>query len=732
MVDKKVLVDDTSPPNTFQGAAAQENKLVVSLTSDRGLGGISASLLTYSRAMKKAGIRHIVAVPRATPVFNELAAMDNVEVIALPSAKLRAHALTRYHFASKLRRYMTDADAIFIHNAKSARMPSVFRGKTYVINHNGKTKRLNHAPNIIFLNESARKNFLEAFPTLTTHHLVMGHGFDVAEEIERESSDRKTVQIVSAGRLMEKKGYRDLIESARLLQAQNVNCHISIYGEGPDETLLRSRIAEYELTNITLNGWTNNLRDAFAKADIFCSPSHGESFSLVIGEALEAGLAIASTRTNGAREYFSYADEDKPVGLLSDIHDVEGMATILKELASNVALRQSMEKNARTLLLDNFSLDILGEKFSRLCQETKARPRIFMATQTFPPRVGGMENVMKALAEKLSFNGFNVTVLPNRSYRPLASFNVLNLRLVKPLRILVKRLTLKYLAQDEDTIICDSWKSVNVVTRQFNGRLIILAHGQEFLKGKKRMSRIQTALNRSFRVIASSEYTAALIRENYDINPTKIRVIPPTYMVEQDDATEPRPSSTTVKMISVCRLNPRKGLLQTLKALGTEALRDKDWHWTIIGSGPEALTLKSAAKELNLNEKISFLHNVNDTERDMHLRTSDLFVMPSYQIDDSVEGFGISYIEAARFGLPAIAGTSGGTMEAVKDGETGWCVDAMDGSALVQTLLGALSENSEILKRSKAAKQRFLSEFEADTVFDRFLQETELRTKASD
>ena len=732
MKNKKNTVDDTQPSDTFQGTAEQENKLIVSFTSDRGLGGISASLLTYSRAMKKAGIRHIVAVPRATPVFDELAAMDNVEVIALPSAKLRAHALTRYRFSSKLRRYMTDADAIFIHNAKHARMPSAFRGKTYVINHNGKTKLLNYAPNIIFLNQSARQNFLEDFPTLTTHHLVMGHGFDVAEEIERESSDGKTVQIVSAGRLMEKKGYRDLIESARLLQAQNVDCHISIYGEGPDEALLKSRIAEYGLRNITLNGWTSNLRDAFAKADIFCSPSHGESFSLVIGEALEAGLAIASTRTDGAREFFSYTDEDKPVGRLSDIRDIEGMAIILKELVGNVALRRSMEKNARALLLNNFSLDILGEKFSRLCQETKARPRIFMATQTFPPRIGGMENVMKALAEKLSFNGFNVTVLPNRSYRALASFNVLNLRLAKPLRILVKRLILKYWVQNDDIIICDSWKSVNVVTRQFNGRLIILAHGQEFLKGKKHIRRIQKALNRSFRVIANSQYTAALIRESYDIDPTKIKVIPPTYMVEQADPMASRPHSATVKMISVCRLDPRKGLLQTLKALGTQALRDKDWHWTIIGNGSEALTLKSAAKELNLNGKINFLHNVNDTEKIVHLSASDLFVMPSYQIDDSVEGFGISYIEAARFGLPAIAGTSGGTMEAVEDGKTGWCVDARNGSALVQTLSDALSDNGEIMRRSKTAKQRFLSEFEADTVFDRFLQETELRAKASD
>ena len=158
-----------------------------------------------------------------------------------------------------------------------------------------------------------------------------------------------------------------------------------------------------------------------------------------------------------------------------------------------------------------------------------------MATQTFPPRIGGMENVMKALAEKLSYSGFDVTVLPNRRYGVPSSFHVINLRLIKPLRIIAKRLILRRLLNKEDLVICDSWKSVNVISRKFNGRLIIMAHGQEFLKGDRRRASIQTALDRSYRVIASSQFTAGLIREQFDINPDKIVTIPPTYMIEKTE-----------------------------------------------------------------------------------------------------------------------------------------------------------------------------------------------------
>lgn len=341
---------------------------ILSITSDRGLGGISASLLTYSRAMAIANIRHIVVIPQETPVYEELAKLKNVEIIPISSSALRAHSASYYFFSRALRKEMTNSDRIFIHNAKHSNVPQRFRDKTYVINHTGKTKLLDKASNIIFLNKTARDAFLKAFPKLKTPHLVVGHGFQVSDEIIREPDCGKPVNIISAGRLLEKKGFRELIDTARILQSEKVNCKICVYGEGPDETLLKQKIADYELNNIQIKPWTNNLREAMSDASIFCTPSHGESFPLVIGEALEAGLAIATTNTNGAKEYFSYAEKEKPFGLMANIKDPKAMASILKEIVQDQELRQRMNENARTFLLENFSLEILADKFLRICE----------------------------------------------------------------------------------------------------------------------------------------------------------------------------------------------------------------------------------------------------------------------------------------------------------------------------------------------------------------------------
>ena len=346
------------------------SKLILSITSDRALGGINNSLKTYSKAMALADIGHVIIITKSAPALDELGQMDNVKLILLPALIMRFHILTRFLLHRKIRRLMAHADAIFLHNGKHAGQINQHADKTYVINHNGKARRLDRASNIIFLNHAAKQNFHETFNGLSTPCHVIGHGFDVGDEIVRPQQPPETVKIISAGRLMEKKGYRDLVETARILADKNTPCHITIFGEGPDEAYLKQKIADYQLHNIGIQPWTKTLRAEYAKADIFCAPSHGESFPLVIGEALETGLAIAATRTNGGLEYFNhYASEAHPIGRLSDIGSAEQMADVLDELVRNHELRRQMSTNARTLLTTRLSLRVLGEKFTALCDK---------------------------------------------------------------------------------------------------------------------------------------------------------------------------------------------------------------------------------------------------------------------------------------------------------------------------------------------------------------------------
>ena len=66
---------------------------------------------------------------------------------------------------------------------------------------------------------------------------------------------------------------------------------------------------------------------------------------------------------------------------------------------------------------------------------------------------------------------------------------------------------------------------------------------------------------------------------------------------------------------------------------------------------------------------------ISEDSKDLFFRTSDLFIMPSYQEGVSLEGYGITYSEAASYSVPSISGVDGGVKDAVINNYTGWCIN---------------------------------------------------------
>lgn len=91
---------------------------------------------------------------------------------------------------------------------------------------------------------------------------------------------------------------------------------------------------------------------------------------------------------------------------------------------------------------------------------------------------------------------------------------------------------------------------------------------------------------------------------------------------------------------------------------------------------------------------------VPDEELPDLYRKTHIFVMPTREEQEaaSVEGFGIVYLEASASGLPVVAGHSGGAVEAVRHGETGFLVPPDDVGALSETL-HRLLDDAELRRR---------------------------------
>ena len=75
-----------------------------------------------------------------------------------------------------------------------------------------------------------------------------------------------------------------------------------------------------------------------------------------------------------------------------------------------------------------------------------------------------------------------------------------------------------------------------------------------------------------------------------------------------------------------------------------------------VGFGKEESNLLKLSKELDIEKNVIFLKDINFNLKTSLIGESNLFLMPSRIEKKSVVGFGLSFIEAASYGIGSIGG----------------------------------------------------------------------------
>jgi phosphatidyl-myo-inositol dimannoside synthase len=130
-------------------------------------------------------------------------------------------------------------------------------------------------------------------------------------------------------------------------------------------------------------------------------------------------------------------------------------------------------------------------------------------------------------------------------------------------------------------------------------------------------------------------------------------------------------------VVCVSRLVPRKGQDALIRALPAVRGAVPGTALLCVGGGPDAPRLLRLAAEHGVADDVVLTGSVPWAELPAHYDAGDVFAMPcrSRRAGLEVEGLGIVYLEASATGLPVVAGRSGGAPDAVLDGETGHVVD---------------------------------------------------------
>ena len=344
---------------------------------------------------------------------------------------------------------------------------------------------------------------------------------------------------------------------------------------------------------------------------------------------------------------------------------------------------------------------------------------IVITTRSYPPELGGMQSLMGGLAIHLN-QLHPIKVLANsyagdENYDKKNSFETHRMGGLKILKKYRKFNLLKEVIKNNSVkaIIADHWKSIELITDNISSQIPILCliHGKEINHsiGSLINKRSINSLAKTKYIIANSEFTKSLATEK-GCNPMKIHVInpginePQNVSSEADHQANKIYGNSDVKIITVSRFDKRKGIDFSLLALKNIQAIYPNFKYVIVGNGDEEENLKKTTKNLNLENNVIFLKNISFDLKNALLKNSNFFLMPARIEGSSVEGFGISYIEAASYGIPSIAGKDGGAPDAVQHNKTGLLCNGYDHSEIYEALKNII-QNKKYLELGKNAKE---------------------------
>ncbi len=332
-----------------------------------------------------------------------------------------------------------------------------------------------------------------------------------------------------------------------------------------------------------------------------------------------------------------------------------------------------------------------------------------VSTRNFPPDIGGIQNLMEGLSNALLDHGpVKVFADSFENYEEYDENSKLNIQRISGFKIFKKYRKANLIKEfiDKHTpraAFFDHWKSIeNIDESSLNKtKSFCLIHSKEINHPSKSTlnKRMIRALNKANYVIANSQFTKNLAIK-LGVAAANIKIINPGCNYPIEISKESKNFAQTIygdsfpKLITISRLDRRKShqnILMTIKNLLPKFPKLK---YVSIGNGDERNSLETLKTELGLNKEVSFIFELNEQEKVSLLEQSDIFVMPSVIYKKSVEGFGISYIEAASYGKPSIGGIYGGEADAIINGETGFLCDGNDLNALYEALLKSLKNDN--------------------------------------
>ncbi len=363
-------------------------------------------------------------------------------------------------------------------------------------------------------------------------------------------------------------------------------------------------------------------------------------------------------------------------------------------------------------------------------------PKVLIVSNDFPPRRGGIQSFVHALAAGLPAES---VVVYAPSWEGAAAFDARQpfpvirhpTSLMLPVPSVARRAARILREHGCDTVLFGAAAPLGLLTpalrRAGARRVVAITHGHEAgwaaLPGARLLLRrigdqadVLTYLGEYFRVrlarALSAEAAARMVRLAPGVDNATFRPGAGGDAVRQRLGLGSRPV-----VVCVSRMVPRKGqdtlirawprVLEKMQSLNVTppaalappaasaaARPDGGPVLLLVGDGPYRGELTRLARRQGVAGSVLFTGPVPAAELPAYYDAGSVFAMPcrTRRGGLDVEGLGIVYLEASASGLPVVGGGSGGAPDAILPGETGFVVPGRDVAAVADRIAGLLAD----------------------------------------
>jgi phosphatidylinositol alpha-1,6-mannosyltransferase len=359
------------------------------------------------------------------------------------------------------------------------------------------------------------------------------------------------------------------------------------------------------------------------------------------------------------------------------------------------------------------------------CEDTSVVdiPRTLLVTNDFPPRVGGIQRTLEALAGQLPADRLSVLAPrwpgweafdARQAYRVAREPTAFSW----PTPAFAGRVDRAIGESGAEVVLFGDAMPLAAIGPRLAARgtpYVVLGHGFDYwlslMPGAHAAMRAVTS--RASAVLVCSRFIARVVR-------TAVRpAVPVAALTPGADPDRFRPDlpSDDIRLsygigedplvVCVSRLVARKGQDVLIRAMPAIRRRVPDAALLIVGAGPYEARLRRLAAAAPAGA-VSFCGEVSDDDLPRYYAVGDVFAMPcrSRLGGLEVEGWGNVFLEAAAAGRPVVAGDSGGAREALVPGETGLLVDGRSEDMVASAVSDLLADRELAILMGKLGRDR--------------------------